>query len=93
MELIVYAPVWGQSGFEQLSRGLFLALDQMGVAIELRNAGEWNAEKVGLPQSVVDRLARMSQIKVSELAPHVIYQLPRGQMVHPKAPVICYTLF
>ena len=93
MEFVVYAPVWGQSGFEQLSRGLLLALDQMGVAIELRTAHEWNSERVGLPNSVVQRLHRMSQMKVSELAPHVIYQLPKGQVVHPNAPVICYTLF
>lgn len=93
MELIVYAPVWGQSGFEQLSRGLLLALDQMGVAIELRGADEWNAERVGLPQDAINRLARMSRMKVSELAPHVIYQIPKGQAVHTKAPVLCYTLF
>lgn len=93
MELVVYAPVWGQSGFEQLSRGLLLALDQMGVAIELRGAYEWNSERVGLPQSVLQRLQRMSQTKVSEMAPHVIYQIPKGQLVHPKAPVVCFTLF
>lgn len=93
MELIVYAPVWGQSGFEQLSRGLLLALDQMGVAVELRSAHEWNSERVGLPESVISRLHRMSKTRVSELAPHVIYQLPKGQPVHPNAPAVCFTLF
>ena len=93
MELIVYAPVWGQSGFEQLSRGLFLALDQMGVNIELRPAEDWNAERVGLPEDVVRRLRRMTQTRVSPLAPHVVYQLPKGQPIHKDAPVICYTLF
>lgn len=93
MELIVYAPIWGQSGFEQLSRGLFLALDQMGVQIELRPAEDWNSERVGLPQDVVNRLTRMTNTRVCELAPHVIYQLPRGQAAHKDAPKICYTLF
>lgn len=93
MELIVYAPIFGQSGFEQLSRGLFLALDQMGVQIELRPAYEWNAERVGLPQPTISRLLRMMNQKVNPLAPHVIYQIPRGQQVNPKAPLVCYTLF
>lgn len=93
MELIFYAPVWGQSGFEQLSRGLILALDQMGVEIELRPATDWNAEKVGLSQTTVSRLLRMMNKKVNPLAPHVIYQIPRGQPVTPDAPTICYTLF
>jgi glycosyltransferase involved in cell wall biosynthesis len=93
MELIVYAPVWGQSGFEKLSRGLILALDQMGVNIELRPASEWNAERVGLSVPDIYRLKRMTDNKVSPLAPHVIYQLPRGQKVTIGAPIICYTLF
>ena len=93
MELITYAPIWGQSGFERLSRGLFLALDQIGVAVELRTANEWNQERVGLPINTLKRLQRLCQTRVSDLAPHVIYQLPRGQMIAPKAPVVCYTLF
>lgn len=93
MEFIFYAPVWGQSGFEQLSRGLILALDQMGVNIELRPANEWNREKVGLPQEMVSRLTRMTQTRVNPNAPHVIYQIPRGQSVANNAPTICYTLF
>ena len=93
MELIVYAPVFGQSGFEQLSRGLFLALDQMGVQIELRQAYEWNSERVSLPSNVMSRLMRMTRNKVSPIAPHVLYQLPKGQPIHKDAPTICYTLF
>lgn len=93
MELIFYAPVWGQSGFEQLSRGLILALDQMGVDIELRPSQEWNSERVGLSPSTIHRLTRMMNTRVNPLAPHVLYQIPRGQHVTVDAPVICYTLF
>lgn len=93
MELIFYAPVWGQSGFEKLSRGLILALDQMGVNIELRPAQDWNSERVGLSREVISRLARMKNTRVSPLAPHVIYQVPKGQPLEPDAPTICYTLF
>jgi glycosyltransferase involved in cell wall biosynthesis len=93
MEMIFYAPVWGQSGFEKLSRELIMALDQMGVVIELRPALEWNQERVGLPNTTVMRLRRMMENRVNALAPHVIYQLPRGQQVIENAPVVCYTLF
>ena len=93
MELVVYAPVWGQSGFEVLSRGLILALDQIGVQIELRPAQDWNLERVGLPQDTVSRLVRMTRNHVSQEAPHVIYQLPKGQPIHKDAPTICFTLF
>lgn len=93
MELVVYAPVWGQSGLEQLSRNLLIELDKLGVNIELRDSNEWNSERVPLPQRVLSRLIRMTKTKVSALAPHVIYQLPRGQILAPGAPTICYTLF
>lgn len=93
MELVFYAPVWGQSGFEQLSRGLILALDQMGVDIELRPSYDWNSERLGLPQEKINRLIRMTRNRVSEVAPHVIYQVPKGQPIHKDAPAICYTLF
>lgn len=93
MELIFYAPVWGQSGFEKLTRGLILALDQMGVNIELRPATDWNAERVGLPATELRRLHRMTMTRVNPLAPHVLYQIPKGQHVNAKAPIVCYTLF
>lgn len=93
MELIFYAPVWGQSGFENLSRELILAIDQMGVNIELRPAQDWNTERIPLPKSTISRLVRMTETRVNPLAPHVIYQLPRGQEIYKDAPAICYTLF
>lgn len=93
MELVVYAPVWGQSGFEKLSRGLLTALDQMGVNIELRPATEWNSERVGIPRHEFFRLSRMVNTRVNPMAPHLVYQLPRGQAMHEKASTICYTLF
>lgn len=93
MELIVYAPVWGQSGFEKLSRGLVLALDQMGVNVELRPARDWNQERVGLTPDEIGRLSRLVNTRVHSLAPHLIYQIPKGQPIAKDAPVICYTLF
>ena len=93
MELIVYAPVWGQSGFEHLSRELLIALDQLAVNIELRPAQDWNFERVGLRPHVISRLVRMTQNRVNSLAPHVIYQIPKGQQVTRNAPTVCYTLF
>ena len=93
MELIVYAPVWGQSGYEQVSRNLLCALDQMGVNIQLHPANEWNNEILGLPSNMLSRLKRMVNTRVSQVSPTVIYQLPRAQPIHVDAPSICYTLF
>lgn len=93
MELIVYAPVWGQSGYEQISRNLLCALDQIGVNIELRPANDFNGERVMLAPHVISRLARMTRTRVNPLAPHIIYQLPKGQPITQKAPALCYTLF
>lgn len=93
MEMIFYAPVWGQSGYEQLSRGLILALDQMGVNIELRPATDWNPEFVGLTGDEMRRLNRLVNTRVTAYAPTVIFQIPKGQVIHVDAPAICYTLF
>lgn len=93
MELIVYAPVFGQSGYEQLSRWLLMALDQIGVNIELRPSTDFNPEVIGLSGNEMSRLRRMIQTRVTPWAPTLIYQLPKGQPVHKEAPAICYTLF
>lgn len=93
MELVVYAPVWGQSGMEKLSRELLLALDQIGVAVELRPDNEWNQERLQINREDISRLSRMVNTRVSGIAPHVICQLPKGQYVHKDAPVVCYSLF
>ena len=93
MELIVYAPIWGQSGYEKLSRNLLIELDKMGVTIELRPANDWNSEMVGLDENTLSRLNRMVNTRVAPYTPTVLYQVPRGQAIHPDAPTICYTLF
>lgn len=93
MEFVFYAPVWGQSGFEKLTRELLMALDQMGVTIELRADENWNRERLALPGTVLSRLQRLTNTRVNPMAPHVIYQVPRGQPVPVNSPLICYTLF
>jgi len=93
MELIVHAPVWGQSGYENLSRNMLCALDQIGVNVELHPASDWNNEMVGIPHNMMSRLLRMCNTKVSSFAPTIIHQVPKGQQVHKDAPTICFTLF
>jgi glycosyltransferase involved in cell wall biosynthesis len=93
MELIVHAPVWGQSGYENLSRNLLIALDKMGVNIQLHPANEWNNEVLGLTPNILSRLKRMMNTRVNPISPTVVYQVPKGQPIHTDAPTICYTLF
>lgn len=91
MELFVRAPVWGQSGFEVCSRGILLALDKLGVRIELNDKREWNLNPVELDNEDASRLIRMMRTRVHPLAPSICQQFfdanRRGKFKY------CFTLF
>ena len=92
MQVRWYGPCWGQSGYEELTRGLVIALDKIGVGVELQPANNWNTEWVELDEEDKDRLARMVNQKVNPDAIQVCHQRPRE--VYPAAKKrVCYSLF
>jgi len=71
---------------------MVLALDKLGVTIELQPAKDWNMERVELDEEDADRLNRMCQQKVPPNAIQVCHQRP--QEGYPNARKrICYSLF
>ena len=98
MQIILYAPIYGQSGFELLSRNIAIALDKLGVQVELRVRGEWNLEKCELDQEDYARLQRMEKQKVSPHSPTLLQQvIPAGFLdsneCRDSCLKVCFSLF
>lgn len=74
--IIARLPSWGQSGYEVLSRGILLALDKLGVPIQLIPKEGWNNEVCFLPQEEEVRLLRMCNTKVNPNSYHILQQFP-----------------
>jgi len=92
MQLRWLGPCWGQSGYEQLTRGLVIALDKLGVVIELEPAQNWNTELVEMDTEDRDRLQRMMSQKVAVNAIQVCHQKPALEYKDALKRV-CYSLF
>ncbi len=92
MQVKWYGPVWGQSGYEELTRGFVIALDKLGVGVELQPALDWNIEQVELDKEDTDRLVRMTKQKVEPDAIQVCHQKP-GKDYFGARKKICYSLF
>jgi len=94
-ELIWHGPVWGQSGYEVITRGIIIALDKIGIKVKIDVADTWNRENVSLPWEIRHRLERMIGNKVSAGAPVIMHQKeqPIVKSVAPGAKKYCYTLF
>lgn len=92
MDLRWAGPCWGQSGYEQLTRGLVIALDKLGVQVELIPDRIWNMERIKLESEDRERLIRMATQKVNPKSVYVCNQRPKES--HPEAKKrVCYTLF
>ena len=91
MEILFRSPVWGQSGFELLSRNLIIALDKLGVRIQLSDKREWNLHRCRLDSEDASRLTRMMQQKVNSYAPLISQQVPATGRNTGKQ--FCYSLF
>ena len=95
-EILFYAPAFGQSGYEMITRGMLIALDKLGIKIGLIPAWEWNLEKIQLGREYQWRLNRMLRYKVQRGCPCIMHQ-----GYHPKVAkqlesgtkLYCYTLF
>jgi glycosyltransferase involved in cell wall biosynthesis len=94
-ELIWHGPIWGQSGYEVLTRGMIIALDKIGIKVKIDHAESWNRESLDLPWEIRHRLERMVGNKVGAMAPVIMHQKeqPIVKSINPDAKRYCYTLF
>ena len=65
IRIAVFFPIFGQSGYEVLCRGIVLALDRLGVNIKIVSKNEWNQEVVELSKDDTSRLERMCSNPIS----------------------------
>lgn len=94
-QLIWHGPVFGQSGYEVITREILIALDKIGVRIRLDLPERWNAEKIVLPWEIKSRLDRMVNTSISSGTPVIMHQQIQSianQLV-PGTKKYCYTLF
>lgn len=92
-ELRWHGPIYGQSGYEVITRGMLLALDGLGVKIQVDPAREWNVEKINLPSNHVNRLIRMTETKVSTSAPLIMHQKFQNDYANYPGAKYIYSLF
>ena len=80
MFLFASCPVFGQSGWETVCRNILIALDKLGVIIELDPKYNWNSEISFFPPEDFSRLERMTRTKVDmNNAFHLIHQYPSAE--------------
>ena len=77
MNLQWYAPVYGQSGYEQISRGLLIALDKLGIRIFLYPDRVWNQNEIHLDPEDAERLRRMQTQKMADSEPKIFSEFPK----------------
>jgi glycosyltransferase involved in cell wall biosynthesis len=87
-----HGAVMGQSGYEQLTRGILIALDKLGVKVSLKNI-HWNKETIQLTSDVAGRLQRMKDTPVIEGAPLVVMQKWHKDIPETVNDVYIYSLF
>lgn len=94
-------PVFGQSGWEVLCRGILLSLDKLGIFVSLEPKYLWNAERIKIDSEDSARLGKMirRQVKPEEYDVHLIHQVPSDTYLNSpffkqtKAKKICISLF
>ena len=99
MEILWKGPVWGQSGFEKLTRGIVLALDKLGVKIQLDDKLDWNKERCKLENEEEFRLSRMVEYRAANPVAYIFHQFPSNEDIRlaysrgVSILKVCYTLF
>jgi glycosyltransferase involved in cell wall biosynthesis len=64
--LIVFAPIYGPSGYARLSRNFILGLDKLGVKIKLMPNRLWEAHKAILPPADEERLKQLEKTVIPD---------------------------
>lgn len=101
MKVYANLPVWGQSGWEVLCRGILLSLDRMGVQVCLVPKDEWNMERVDIDDEEFSKLSRMCGVRfdVKECDLHILHQyvpdwyVASDEFKTSKAKKVCISLF
>lgn len=62
--LIVFAPVYGPSGYAKLSRSFILGLDKLGVKIKLEPNRKWEPNETILPSAEESRLRELEKTTI-----------------------------
>ena len=65
MQIWCNFPCFGQSGWEVVCRSLLIALDKLGVRVQLISKDLWNPEQCFMPEEDYHRLMRMLDVQVS----------------------------
>ena len=98
MAVWIKAPIWGQSGYEVLSRGIAIALDKLGVQVQIEPKDSWNFESCPLSLEDETRLLRMCNVKVHPNSYNIVQQYP--SVTYLNSPVskyakkrFCFSLF
>jgi len=94
-QIIWHGPVFGQSGYEVITREILIALDKIGVRVRLDLPERWNAEKIVLPWEIESRLDRMINTSVIPGTPIIMHQQiqPIVDQLIDGTKKYCYTLF
>ena len=80
MNLSVSCPVFGQSGWEVVCRNLLLALDKLGVNIQLDPKYNWNSEISFFLQDDFARLERLARNKIDlNSCFNLVHQYPTNE--------------
>ena len=80
MNCLASMPCFGQSGWEVVCRNILIALDKLGVKIELDPKYNWNSEISFFSQDDFSRLERMARTKVDpNNAFHLLHQYPSAE--------------
>jgi len=101
MKVSAHMPVWGQSGWEGLCRGILIGLDKLGVQVALDAKQRWNAEVIELDDEVQARLSRMSNNRADSAVSdvHFFHQQPTREEFRSlgknvdKIKKVCISLF
>lgn len=98
MQVYMNVAVWGQSGYELLARGMAIALDKLGVQVELDNKRSWNKESCILSTEQGYRLNKMSNQRVDDKSYHILQQYPDAEYLastfaQSALKTFCFSLF
>lgn len=93
MNIIIEAPMYGQSGYEVLSRGIAISLDKLGVNVQIIQKEGWNKEKCVLDDEDYSRLVRMERKNLGKDSFHIMQQCPNDDYLRNKIYSMCKKSF